>query len=140
MRKFPSWQQEPGLALGLEAGSLWSCIMHQSKSPPVVPTDEQSVYLVVDDFGYMGRCWRETNVEDTDLETVISDLLEGQYNNPVRVVGFNTTENWSRDVSKEIATEISKRCDLQGTEVPANLQEFIERHEVRADRGRVRQV
>jgi hypothetical protein len=47
---------------------------------------------VVDDFGEIGRCWRETDVETTDLETVINDLLAGEYNNPVRVVGFNAAE------------------------------------------------
>ena len=54
--------------------------------------------------------WRETNVEDTDLEAVISDLLEGQYSNPVRVVGFNLSEGWVRDVSEEIARKLRQRC------------------------------
>jgi hypothetical protein len=39
--------------------------------------------------------YRETDVEATDLEAVISDLLGGQYSNPVRVVAFNTAEKWS---------------------------------------------
>jgi hypothetical protein len=46
------------------------------------------VYLVLDDFGQLGSAWRETNVQDTDLETVIDDLLEGQYSNRVRIIGF----------------------------------------------------
>ena len=29
---------------------------------------------------------------DADLETVITDLLDGQYSNPVCVIGFNTAE------------------------------------------------
>jgi hypothetical protein len=36
------------------------------------------VYLVVDDFGRNGRAWRQADVDATDLETVILDLLEGQ--------------------------------------------------------------
>jgi hypothetical protein len=32
------------------------------------------------------------DVETTDLETVIADLLDGQYQNPVRIVSFNTAE------------------------------------------------
>lgn len=115
--------------------------MGQSKwSPSLAPADDQSVYLVVDDFGKRGQCWRETDVEATDLETVITDLIAGQYNNPVRVIGFNTAEGWSRDVSEEIAVEIARRCGLQGEEVPASLQEFVERHEVRADRRQLRLV
>jgi hypothetical protein len=40
----------------------------------------------------------------------IDDLLEGQYSNPVRIIGFNTTEGWSRDVSEDLAHELRQRC------------------------------
>ena len=50
-------------------------------SPSIVPGIDRDVYLVLDDFG-LGCDWRETNVEDTDLEAVLNDLLEGQYKNP----------------------------------------------------------
>ena len=47
-------------------------------TPSIVPnSDDQNVYLVVDDFGRNGRAWRETDVENTDLETVILDMLGG---------------------------------------------------------------
>jgi hypothetical protein len=62
------------------------------------------------------------------LETVISDLLKGEYSDPVRVVGFNTAEGWSRDVSEGVASELQHRCERQGNDVPANLEAFIERH------------
>jgi hypothetical protein len=113
--------------------------MRQSKwSPSLVPSDDQTVYLVADDFGKIGRCWRETDIEGTDLETVITDLLAGEYKSPLRVVGFNTAEGWARDVSQYVAGEIRRRCDLQMTEVPANLQEFVDRHEGRADLRQLR--
>lgn len=39
-------------------------------TPSIVPIGEdETVYLVVDDFGKLGCCWRETDVEATDLET-----------------------------------------------------------------------
>jgi len=103
-------------------------------TPSIVPkgTDE-TVYLVVDDFGHHGRCWRETDIAATDLETVITDLLDGQYNSPVRVVGFNTAEGWSRDVSEDIAHEVRRRCDLLRTDPPVCLEWFLEEHE-RGDR------
>jgi hypothetical protein len=97
-------------------------------TPSIVPGEDQTVYLV------LGRCWRETGVEAAALESVITDLLEGQYHNPVRVVGFNTAEGWSRDVSVGVADELRRRCDLQLREVPENIQEFVERHESRIDR------
>jgi hypothetical protein len=83
----------------------------------------------MDDLGRLGRVWREADVERTELETVIQDLLEGQYKSPVGVFGFNPFEGWSRDVSEDVAQEIRRRCDLQAQDVPSALQDFVERHE-----------
>jgi hypothetical protein len=105
-------------------------------TPSIVPNgDDHNVYLVLDDLGRQGRVWRETDAEATDLETVITDLLGGQYKDPVRIVGFNTAERWSEDVSAEIAYEIRQRCDRQLRDVPFFLQDFVGRHE-----GRYRDV
>jgi hypothetical protein len=94
-------------------------------SPSIVPGIDRDVYLVLDDFG-LGCAWRETNVEDTDLEAVISDLLEGQYRNPVCVIGFNVSEGWVRDVSEDIARKLRQRCDEKGSELPDSLHQFVE--------------
>ena len=102
------------------------------RAPSIVPEgDDQNVYLVVDDFGRHGRAYRETDVESADLETVIIDLLDGQYKNPVRVVSFNTAEKWSQDVSADVAQELRRRCDLQMRDVPFFLQDFVDRYEGR---------
>jgi hypothetical protein len=109
-------------------------------APSITPGEDHTVYLVLDDFGHLGQSWRETDVKDTDLEAVINDLLEGQYNNPVQVVGFNITEGWARDVSDDVADEVRRRCDLQMTEVPSKLRNFVETHEARADRQQLPHV
>ena len=47
-------------------------------TPSIIPGDnEQTVYLVAEDFGKLGRAWREADYEATDLETVIQDLPFG---------------------------------------------------------------
>ena len=98
-------------------------------TPSILPNgDDQNVYLVVDDFGRNGRVYRETDVETADLETVILDLLEGQYKNPIRVVAFNTAEGWSQDASADIAQELRRRCDLQLRDVPSGIQDFVDSH------------
>ena len=81
-----------------------------------------------------GRAYCETDVEATDLETVIQDLLDGQYSNPVRVVSFNTAEGWSRDISANVAGELRRRCDLQMRDIPSNILDFIERYEAASPR------
>ena len=75
-------------------------------SPSIVPGIDPDVFLVLDDFGRMGCAWHETKIEDTAIEAVIDDLLEDQYINPVRVIGFNLSEGWVRDVSEEIARRL----------------------------------
>ena len=71
--------------------------------------------------------WRETVPENTERETVIRDMLDGQYSNPVRVVAFNTAEGWSRDASDDIADALRWRCDLEGREPPSSVQNFLDR-------------
>jgi hypothetical protein len=82
------------------------------QSPSIVPpSEDHDVYLVLDDFGgRIGQSWRETDVGHNDLETLIEDLLEDQYSNPVRIVAFKTAEGWSRDVSEDVAQILSQRC------------------------------
>jgi hypothetical protein len=108
-------------------------VMRESSwTPSIVPSgNDQTVYLVAEDFGKLGRAWRETDYEATDLETVIQDLLSGQYNNPIRVVAFNTEERWSEDVSEDVAHELRRRCDLQMHELPVSISDFVEQHESR---------
>lgn len=101
-------------------------------TPSIVPDgDDQTVYLVIDDLGRLGRVWREADAETTDLETVITDLLTGQYSNPAHIVAFNTAEGWSRDVSQDVAHELRRRADLQLSELPACLEEFVGRNEAK---------
>ena len=105
-------------------------------SPSIVPGIDRDTCLVLDDFGPIGRTWSEIDVEDTDFETVITNLLDGcRFSNPVRVVAFNTAEGWSRDISEVVALELRVRCANQGRELPESLQRFVERYEsAKADR------
>jgi len=98
--------------------------------PSIVPeAADRDVYLVLDDFGGpLGRAWRETDENNTDRQTIITDLLDGQYSNPSQVVAFNTTGGWSRDVSAELADEIAKQCWSVGFEVPPYLKNFVQRN------------
>jgi hypothetical protein len=103
--------------------------MRRSWTPSIVPTDhDQTIYLVVNKFGYLGTAFTETDVEQADLETVITDLMSGQYSDPVRVVAFNTAEHWAEDVSLDIAREIQRRVDLAGDDLPFSIEAFIEMH------------
>jgi hypothetical protein len=62
------------------------------------------------------------------MHAVITDLVDGQYRNPVRIVAFNTAEGWARDVSAELSDEIVYRCGIDGFDVPPSLQNFVAEH------------
>jgi hypothetical protein len=68
----------------------------------------------MEDLGRLGRIWPEADVENTDLQTTITDLLGGQYGHPICVIAFNTAERWAQDVSEDVAQELRRRCDLEG--------------------------
>jgi hypothetical protein len=69
-------------------------------SPFIVPDDtNRDVYLVLDDFGLLGRAWRETDKAGTSRATLVRNLLDGQCEGPVRIVALNTAEGWSRDAA-----------------------------------------
>ena len=104
--------------------------------PSIVPNGhDETVYLVIDDFGRAGLSFHETSLHRTDLESVIADLMAGQYDNPIRVVAFNTTERWANDVSDDIAREIRRRADIAYEDVSSTIEEFVIRHA-----GRERQL
>ena len=96
-------------------------------APSIVPLDrlDREIYLVLEDFGARAGCsWRETDEQDTDVETIIRDLLSGQYAYPVRIVAFNAIEGWSRDATSEIADELAER--VRSSEITPALQAFIQ--------------
>jgi hypothetical protein len=64
---------------------------------------------VLDDFGRLGRAWRETAEAVTGRATLVRNLLDGQYEDPVRIIAFNTSQGWSRDVTVDIADELRRR-------------------------------
>ncbi|MET4846951.1 hypothetical protein [Bradyrhizobium japonicum] len=91
----------------------------------IAPNSDETV--VADNSGRNGSAWCEADLESA-VETVIQDLLAGEYRKPIRVVAFNTAECWSQDVSEDIAREIQRRCNLHLSDVPSYLQELVDRY------------
>lgn len=99
-------------------------------TPSIVPAASQDYCLVIDDLGGLGRVFCEADPETATFETVVTDLIDGQYSNPVQVVSFNTDEGWSRDISVDVAAELRRRFDLTWADIPSGIQDFLERHEI----------
>jgi hypothetical protein len=95
-------------------------------SPSIAPHGpEQDTYLVLEDFGQLGRAWRETDENGTDRQTLIRDLVEGEFSNPVRIVAFNIAEGWCRDVTVDIADELRRRVVEYG-EISQSAIQFLQ--------------
>ena len=84
---------------------------------------DDTVYLVLDDFGGLGQAYRETDPGQADRQTVLSNLLSGEYERPLRIVAFNTTEGWARDVTAEFAIEALTYPDH---DLSAAARKFVE--------------
>jgi hypothetical protein len=87
-----------------------------------------TVYLVEEEFGQCARGYVKTDSAEADLETIIRNLISGQYVSPLRVVAFNTAEGWSSDVSEDIVNEVLDRaCDADET-LTEGTKRFIDPH------------
>ena len=111
-----------------------------SSTPSLVPEFDVAVHIVLDDFGKLGKAYRETDEAGASREDVIDDLLTGQFNHPLRIIAFNTTEGWSRDVSEDIAWELTRRVTGDQNPLTGSARAFVEYHigeeELFTSRGR----
>jgi len=87
-------------------------------------SQDDTVYLVLEDFGSLGRAYRETDPSQADRQTVLSNLLSGQYDRLLRIVAFNPTEGWARDVTAEIAYEALSHPDED--DISPSARAFVE--------------
>jgi hypothetical protein len=79
-----------------------------------------TVHLVLEDFGVLGRAYRETDEAHADAGTIIERILRGDYS--AQVIAFN------RDVSAQIARALIARAEGEG--LPEHARRFVERHVV----------
>jgi hypothetical protein len=98
-------------------------------TPPLAPklTDNVTIHIVLNDFGEQpGRAFLETDEAEADEWTIVSNIISGEYSNPVRVVAFNIAEGWSRDVTEDIAQAVIER-ERSENHFSKAAKEFVER-------------
>jgi hypothetical protein len=101
----------------------------RTPTPPLAPDQQPhdvTVYIVLNDFGQLGRAYVETDETAADVETVVNKISDGEYSNPVRVVAFNTAEEWSRDVTEDIARALLDR-EAREADLSESARRFVER-------------
>jgi hypothetical protein len=89
------------------------------------PEHDATTYLVI---GQLDRPFREIGLAEGDRETIVRNLISGQYPNALRVVALNTAEGSSRDVSEDIAFELLDRAFEADETLTGGTKRFIDRH------------
>ena len=78
---------------------------------PLAPGEpDVTVYIVLNDFGPLGRAYCETDEAEADQTTIVENIPNGQYSHPLRVVAFNTAEGRVEDVTEDIAIAVLSRA------------------------------
>lgn len=100
-------------------------MLEASLSSLIVPFGaDETIFVVVDRVSGP----RDVRIERADPESIIRELFAGCFSDPVQIFAFNTLEHWVKDISAEIAAEIQSRCDIDGTDLPDHLTDFVDGH------------
>lgn len=101
---------------------------NQTPLVPGQPTFDVTVHIVLNYFGSrLGRAYCETGEDEADEETIIENILNGQYSHPIRVVAFNTAEGWASDVTEDIARAVLSRANTERRSIGVAAREFLVR-------------
>ncbi|AMN43686.1 hypothetical protein [Rhodoplanes sp. Z2-YC6860] len=85
------------------------------RTPSLVPDAVAgAVYMVLDDFGKLGRAWREMDEEQTSEQDVVHAIISGEYTRPIKVVAFDLDKRWVRDVTEDIARAVVTTAIAEG--------------------------
>ena len=88
--------------------------------PPLVPALDLELHFVLCDFGALGTAYVETVPTEVDRDTIIRNMMSGEYDHPLHVIAVNPAKGWARDVSEDIARAlIEPRCGAANHYHPA---------------------
>lgn len=86
---------------------------------------DQMIYLLVAaDKG--GAYLPERKLSDLDRATTVKDIAAGQYEDLIQVIELNPVEGTCRDVTEDIAWEVSAIWSANGEPLSDWQQDFIE--------------
>jgi hypothetical protein len=104
---------------------------------PASLAPEQDLHFVLCDYGRFGHAYVETDPTQADASTIVRNLLDGQYDRPVRVLALNVEEGWVRDVSQIIAAKVRDVAWHGERELTSGTRDFIEAHSDPTDQQQV---
>jgi hypothetical protein len=94
--------------------------------PPVVPALDLELHFVLCDFGALGIAYVKTVPTAADRDTIIRNMMSGEYDHPLHVIALNPAKGWGRDVSEDIARALIETAVRGGQSLPTGTQRFVE--------------
>lgn len=76
-------------------------------------------YIVIADLGHHGHVISEQTLPGDDFHAVVREILEGQYERPLRVLHADEALGTLRDVSAAVAKNLISRAEQGDTLTPA---------------------
>lgn len=70
----------------------------------------------------------ERDVADTDRKTTVADIASGELSDVIQIIEFNPAEHSSRDVTEDIAWEVSAIWREGGEPLSDWRRDFVEQH------------
>lgn len=101
-----------------------------TQTAPLAPDESEfdvTVHIVLNDCGPLGRAFVETDEDEVDEDTIVENILNGQYSHPVRVIAFNTAEGRADDVTEDIAVAVLNRAQREHRSIGKVVRDFLER-------------
>lgn len=81
-------------------------------------------YVVLHDWGKVGRIYRKTEEKNADRSILIARLMSEHYRDPIIILAF-TADGQSRDITVQIAQELFEHAKWIGAELHAVLRSFV---------------
>src|SRR5258708_33593435 len=90
------------------------------------PPLDLDLHFVLCDFGALGTAYVETVPTEVDRDTIIRNMMSGEYDHPLHVIAVNPAKGWARDVSEDIARALVENAVRGGQSLPPCTQSFLE--------------
>src|SRR5258707_2203187 len=94
--------------------------------PRLIPALDLDLHFVLCDFGALGTAYVETVPTEVDRDTIIRNMMSGEYDHPLHVIAVNPAKGWARDVSEDIARALVETAVRGGQSLPPGTQVFVE--------------
>lgn len=99
-----------------------------NQSTAIPSSDVGAVHMVLDSRDGGRTCfYSEVDEVDARKKNIIENILVGRYLHPIRVIAFDLTRGWARDVTPEVAAAVLNCARTEHRKLSQSAELFIEK-------------